>query len=422
LGMTFYKQFIIYKIVPSESRPGKTDKFPCDYRTGRVKVDCQDPQFWTDAAAACDIAEALGLDHGVGFVFTENDPFWFLDTDGSYRDNQWSDLAKNFYHSLNPCAFEVSSSNTGSHHFGIGNVPEHKKTNKAYGIELYTSGRFVALTGTNATGDCRTDATETIANIVNVYFKPDVKVDNGHDGSGPRDDWNGPTDDAELIELALNFPQSAKSRFGNKASFRDIWEVNIPALAKSYPDGASYDESAVDMACAMWLAFFTGCDGDRIERVMRSNAKLYRDKWDDHATYLRELTIEKACGACENVYKTKKLLAAAAVEAAKRRHEQIAENVKIGKGSDDHPTSSVLTAAEMLGRYVYIIEGKRVVDLECPRRIFALDEWKSAHKSSFTVLESGTNKGKQVETTRLPSGGGVGCFLYGSMTSVAMKS
>ena len=52
-------------------------------------------------------------------------------------------------------------------------------------------------------------------------------------------------------------------------------------------------------------------------------------------------------------------------------------------------------------RYVNIIEGKRVVDLECPRRIFALDEWKSAHKSSFTHLEDGSNKTKKVETTKL---------------------
>ncbi len=95
-------------------------------------------------------------------------------------------------------------------------------------------------------------------------------------------------------------------------------------------------------------------------------------------------------------------------EAAKRRQDQISENLSIGEGTTDYPLSIVLTEGEMLARYVNIIEGKRVVDLEHPRRIFGLDEWKSAHKSSRTVQEDpknfnldGSVKTKSIDTAKL---------------------
>lgn len=399
LAMTGFKQFIVYKVVPSESRPGKTDKFPCDYRTGRVKVDCQDPQYWTDAETACATAEAFGEGSGVGFVFTEHDPFWFLDSDGSYRDGKWSDLTLSLFHAFTGCAIEVSNSNEGAHIFGTGTVPDHKITNKVYGLEFYHKGRFVALTGKSAIGNCCVDASAVLPTLVNAYFPPDT-ADRHEVTDGPREDWKGPADDSEIIRRAMN-SRSAAAGFDGKASFADLWLLNEPVLSKNYPDPKEidpYDQSAVDMAIAQHLAFWTGCDVERIERIMRSNDKLYREKWDTNKTYLSERTITKACARQDEVYGDDKL---ASVEAAKRRQEQIAENVSIGQGSVDHPTSSVLTEGEMIARYVNIIEGKRVLDLEYPRRIFALDEWKSAHKSSWTVLEDDSNKTKRVETTNL---------------------
>jgi len=307
--MTIYKQFIVYKVVPSESRPGKTDKFPCCYRTGRVKVDSQDSQFWTDANTAVETAEKWGSEYGVGFVLTESDPFWFLDIDGGLVNGAWSAITVEMFERFPACAKEVSGSNTGAHIFGLGNVPEHKKTNKARGLEFYSSGRFVALTGTLAVGDCCVDATAAVADLVATYFKPDLVVSQPLT-DGPRPDWNGPTDDAELIRRAIR-GKGAAAAFGgeDKANFEDCWTLNIPVLSKAYPDPKGvdpYDASALDMAVAFRLAFWTGCDRDRIERIMRSNTKLYREKWDNHATYLRELTIRKACELQDEVLQDKR--------------------------------------------------------------------------------------------------------------------
>jgi hypothetical protein len=108
--------------------------------------------------------------------------------------------------------------------------------------------------------------------------------------------------------------------------------------------------------------------------------KLVREKWE-RSDYLPR-TIANAVAQQLDVYNDRHR-----EEESKRRQEQIAENIRIGEDSEEHPSSRVLTEDEMLARYVNLIEGKRVVDLEHPRRIFALDEWKSAHKSSRTVLE-----------------------------------
>ena len=300
LGMTFFNQFIVYKIVPSESRRGKTDKFPCCYRTAMVKVDSQNPIYWTDAETAVATAEALGAEYGVGFVFTEHDPFWFLDSDGSYRDGKWSDLTLSLFQAFGGCAIEVSNSNEGAHIFGTGTVPDHKITNKGYGLEFYHKGRFVALTGKSAIGNCCVDASAVLPTLVNAYFPPDT-AELHEVTDGPREGWNGPADDSEIIRRAMN-RRSPAAGFDGKASFADLWLLNEPVLSKNYPDPKGidpYDQSAVDMAIAQHLAFWTGCDVERIE--LRSNDKLYREKWVTNKTYLRERTITKACARQDEV-------------------------------------------------------------------------------------------------------------------------
>jgi Family of unknown function (DUF5906) len=293
-GLTAYRQFVVFRISPSASRPGKTDKFPCCYLTGKV-INSQDPQYWTDATTAEATAAAWGAGWGVGFVFTENDPFWFLDIDGCLINGQWSPLAVSLCSRFAGCAIEVSGSGTGLHIFGTGKPPAHACTNKAMGLEFYHAGRFVALTGDRAVGDCLIDKSAELPALVAEYFPPDQAATvEAEWGSGPREDWYGPADDGELLRRAM-MSQSAASKFAHKATFADLWLANESALAVSYPDpnGRSYDASAADGALAQHLAFWTGCDGPRIERMMRTSM-LMRDKWDEHATYLRELTIAGA--------------------------------------------------------------------------------------------------------------------------------
>lgn len=277
--LSAYNQFVVYRVVPSATRPGKTDKLPCDYRTGKVS-DAHNPAIWTDSLTAQTTASQWGEGWGVGFVFTENDPFWFLDIDECLIDGQWSPLAQLLCGMLAGCAIEISQSGRGLHIFGSGKPPAHGCTNKALGLEFYHTGRFAALTGIGAMGDAATDATAVLPALVAAYFPADTpgSVEQVWT-SEPDAEWNGPKDDAELIRRAMQ-SRSTAAAFGNKASFSDLWLANSDVLTKAYPDpnGRAYDCSAADAALAQHLAFWTGKDCERIQRLMQSSL-LVREKW-----------------------------------------------------------------------------------------------------------------------------------------------
>ncbi len=281
-AMGAYRQFIVYVSQPSRSRPGKTDKFPADFRTGRV-ANAHDAEIWTDSATAIAHAAHYGPTYGVGFVFTPGDPFFFLDVDNCLQsDNTWSPVAQDLCQKFAGCAMEISQSGKGLHVFGSYQSPiaQHGCKNEALGIELYHQGRFVALTGVGCVGDVRCVADMALPGIVAQYFPPDAQqaLEQGWT-EGPAAEWRGPTDDDELIRRALR-SQSTASAFGGRASFADLWTGNLEALQRCYPDPArAYDASSADAALAQHLAFWTGKDCERMQRLMEKSA-LVRDKWE----------------------------------------------------------------------------------------------------------------------------------------------
>lgn len=294
-----FNQFVLWKAVPSRRRPGKVDKFPCSL-DGNV-VDAHDPQYWLDADTAVAMSEALGL--GVGFVFTADDPFFFVDIDSAYADGKWSDIATRLCSTLAGAAVEVSQSGTGLHIIGqyTGPAPDHACKNLPKGLECYTDGRFVALTGLNATGSASAVMTDQLRAVVGEFFPVSLEGPRAADWTTvPHPDSRPIGDDDALIAKALAATgQDASAVFGGvssaRATFKDLWECNVEALAAAYPDEArTYDASSADAALAQHLAFWTGGQCDRIERLMRRSA-LVRRKWDYHKSYMSR-TIRGAVG------------------------------------------------------------------------------------------------------------------------------
>jgi hypothetical protein len=273
-----YRQFIIYRLVQRGEH--KSDKLPVSYIDGKVR-NAHDPEIWTDAATAEATAAHWGSEYGVGFVFTEHDPFFFLDIDNCLQaDNTWSPLALQLCGALAGCAIEVSRSGRGLHLFGTGKPPAHGCTNKALGLEFYHAGRFVALSGLQAQGDAAYDASALLPGLVAKFFPPDADTSEMGWTSEPVEEWNGSTDDADLIRRAMQ-SRSTASAFAGKASFADLWTANAAVLGTNYPDpnGRAYDESAADAALAQHLAFWTGKNCERIRSLMLLSA-LKRDKWE----------------------------------------------------------------------------------------------------------------------------------------------
>lgn len=300
-----YRQFCTYRLVPS-AKPGKTDKLPCDYRTGLV-VGAHNPAIWCtfDEAAA---AVAAGRGHGVGFVFTAADPFFFLDIDGALQNGVWSPLAVDLCARFPGAAVEVSQSGTGLHIIGSGAAPPHGCKNIPLHLELYTELRFVALTGLQAVGDVRTDCSAALAVVVPWLFPPGAAAGAGPDEwtTEPVPEWDGPRDDDDLIRRALaSGDRNAAAVFGGEGvTFRDLWEANEEPLAKRWPEHTSgaYDASSADAALAAHLAFWTGKNCERIRDLMYRSA-LVRDKWEARGDYYLPRTILRACGVSSEVAK-----------------------------------------------------------------------------------------------------------------------
>lgn len=285
-ALSAYRQFVVYKLVPSTTRIGKTDKLPVDWRTGALPASGQGGvAIHTDAHTAIEYAAQYGEGYGVGFFFTENDPFIFIDIDDCLTpEGQWSELSRNLIHATPNAYVEVSQSGRGLHIIATAALQLHSCKNTAYGLELYHTRRLCALTGTHATGDASTNVTYMTQWLVDTYFPPAVSVSAAWTDE-PCEGWNGNRDDDELIRRALR-SGSAGAAFGKRAKFSDLWVADVQVLREAFPDETrDYDASSADAALAQHLAFWTGKDCERMVRLMHKSA-LVRDKWerDDYIT------------------------------------------------------------------------------------------------------------------------------------------
>lgn len=292
-ALAAFPHFILWRLVDGQKKPIHPE-------TGFYHSPL-DPDIWMDARTAMEKAE--GLKCGVGFVFNPDNPFWFHDIDKCVLpDGNWSPKAIEICTLFTGCAVEVSQSGQGLHIFGSGPVPPHGCKNQAYGLELYTEGRFCALTGTGATGDASFIPSPGIMEqFVSTYFPPSSITPDATWTDGPCEEWNGIEDDDELIKKMLG-SQSAASIFGSGVSIASLWDADENVLGNKYPDGGgrAFDHSSADAALCSHLCFWTGKDSERIDRLFRRSG-LYRDKWESREDY-RYRTIGHAVSYCSKVY------------------------------------------------------------------------------------------------------------------------
>jgi hypothetical protein len=294
-----------YTLEPDPDRPGKTIKRPYNSRTGYAMAT-------TDAGAWSTYEQACARSPLRGFIFSDLDDIWFLDIDNCLVNDAWSPLALDLCRRLTGAAVEVSQSGTGLHLFGRGTVPPHSSRNIAAGIELYTSGRFVALTDMQTAGNVDSDHTAAMAAIVEAFFPHNPHGEIAGWTDVPVPEWSGPTDDVELLRAAMaSGKKNMAAAFGDAVTFEDLWTANADKLAKKYPpDGNSqeaFDHSYADAALASHLAYWTGKNHERIRDLMHQSA-LARQKWDDRPDWL-ELTIQRAASVVTNVAQAREPIA-----------------------------------------------------------------------------------------------------------------
>lgn len=232
----------------------------------------------------------------VGLMLREGDGMFFVDLDEAVTpQNTLSPEAAALVTPLLAAGafFEPSSSGRGAHVLGryTGQLPPHSNKRPAvHRHEFYIRDRGVVLHPEAHQGSWDVDCTAQVHALIRDWFPPrneGVALIASH--AGPRPEWRGPADDDVLLQRALTATGSAAARLGGKLTFAQLWS------------GQCEKNNENDMALAAHLAFWTGCDADRMERLMRRSG-LVRDKWHEHRTYLRELTIGQACGTTTTVY------------------------------------------------------------------------------------------------------------------------
>ena len=87
-------QFICFRLSKRETDT-KYQKLPIDPRTG-AKVSIHNKDAYTTFEKAKKAADNFGQGHGVAFVITQGDPYFFVDLDNHYDTSiqDWSPLAK----------------------------------------------------------------------------------------------------------------------------------------------------------------------------------------------------------------------------------------------------------------------------------------------------------------------------------------
>ena len=283
-GMRNIPQWFLWRLVWNEAK-AKYEKTPCPLNGAEVRIDASLPHNWSSYEAA---RAALREGFALGFWLTPECGYWFLDIDGCVdADGVMTDLAAGMVRAFDGALFEFSSSRRGVHLIGrtAGPVPAHSCRHNP--MEFYTAERGIAfgLDG-HASGSADSLHDANVALLVSQWFPPKPVLEGGWTR---RPEWRGPEDDDELLRRMLGARGSAAAVFGGKATVAQLWE------------GSVEKNSEHDLALASHLAFWTGCDGERMERLMWRSG-MVREKWRDHRTYL-SLTIGTACAGCTNVYK-----------------------------------------------------------------------------------------------------------------------
>lgn len=305
-------QFVNYLLVP---KADGADKIPCD-AVGRA-IDHLDPRNWRTHE------EAVAAGRPVAFVLTDACGWFFLDLDKCRDENGWSAAATALFTRFTGAWGEVSSSGRGLHVMGRCNpatLADRKRRWDGW-LECYTGGRFIAF---GDTGWSRIGGHEVDYDWTNVLLEVvPQRALMGDLPTGVDPSYTGPEDDEGLIARAM-LSGGAGAQFGLRASFKDLWTGDVVALSRIYPNAnGGFDHSSADAALLAHLAFWTGKDMPRMDRLFRRSA-LMRDKYATRPDY-RDKSIGDAVRLCTKVYDKPRAVTASAAPGPHEAYLTLAE-------------------------------------------------------------------------------------------------
>lgn len=282
-----YKNWVCWQSYPDPKSHSGISKKPINPRTGGFAMP-NNSDTWSDFETA--VRESVKYS-GIGFMFS-NSPFFGVDLDDmpndieDYKNGGADNIISEFVNTLQSYT-EFSQSKTGVHIICKGTLPEgrRKAKNDSGGFEMYENGRFFVVTGDYCSAYAYiNDCTESIKPLHSKYLgkatEPQPKLRNIEVNLNTVDD---------IVKAACN------AKNGNL--FRALYSGDFSAYAS---------QSEADMAFCNMLAFWCGCDTDKMDSIFRQSG-LMRDKWDrkQSGTTYGIITLQKAVSGCTQTYNPK---------------------------------------------------------------------------------------------------------------------
>jgi len=278
-------QWVCWKYI---TRGGKQTKCPVNARGGG-RADSTDPATWASFDEVVAAWKAGGY-AGIGYVFTADGPIAGIDLDGCIDDaGNIVSAAREIIDALNSYT-EISPSGRGVKVFIAGRKPEGVgcKSKAIAGFkesEVYDRDRFFTVTGQRVPDTpAEVEDRQSALNALCIRLWP--KKRHPHlNGTVATAGFSG--DDEALIQRA----GAAK----NGDRFKKLWAGDTSLHAD--------DHSGADQALCNLLAFWTGKDAARMDRLFRRSG-LFREKWDEKRgehTYGQK-TIDCAIADCTETF------------------------------------------------------------------------------------------------------------------------
>lgn len=283
-----YKNWVCWQAYPDPKSHSGISKKPINPRTGGFAMP-NNSDTWSDFETA---VRQSGKYSGIGFMFS-NSPFFGVDLDDmpndiqDYQNGGADNIISEFVNTLQSYT-EFSQSKTGVHIICKGTLPEGKRKakNTSGGFEMYENGRFFVVTGDYCSEyGYINDCTESVKPLHSKYLGKATE---------PKPNRQNITVNLNSVDDIVRAACSAKN--GNL--FRALYSGDFSAYAS---------QSEADMAFCNMLAFWCGCDSEKMDAIFRQSG-LMRDKWDrkQSGTTYGVITLQKAISGCSQTYNPKK--------------------------------------------------------------------------------------------------------------------
>jgi hypothetical protein len=207
-----------------------------------------------------------------------------IDLDDCVKDGEVAGWAMEIVRALDSDTW-LSPSGTGLHVWVKGTLPVDGFNKKKQGVEGYSARHFMTWTGERFYGAGIEERQDELTALYYRLHPAPPEHPSQAVGGEPRSADGIPDD--ELVQKIRGWSTGRE--------FEELYD-------RGYPNGGN--RSDWDFKLMRTLAFGTGCDPDRMERMFSASALGQRDKWKNRKDYRRR-TIENAIAKTTKVYDPK---------------------------------------------------------------------------------------------------------------------